>query len=373
MCKNCYNGCVEITSDQCIRYTGINIPLLGISNGDTLASVESSIITYLLSTLNGTGISPQISSSIICNTIKQYLPCINCTSFNLNDILQAIIKAICSLQEQIDDLNSSVNTIEASYTLNCLTGDVSPTAGTHAVLQSLINFTCLLSTSLEELAINLSTNYVSIANINSYIENYINENTNTNLINSKMVPFCPIPYIGSLSNFDLTGAGIGNWTKVYLCNGQNGTPDYRGRILVGTTSMGTTPFNPIVDPAISGNPTYNINSVAGANQVTLNVNQMPSHTHVANATGSASDHFHYTVKDGANATLSALNAIDKGATYGGNTSYTLAGTEGDADLGKTSTSSITITVGVTNDPIGGGQAHSNIPPVQATHYIIYIP
>ena len=35
-CSNCFNGCTEIISDQCVRYTGFNIPALGISNGDTL-------------------------------------------------------------------------------------------------------------------------------------------------------------------------------------------------------------------------------------------------------------------------------------------------------------------------------------------------
>lgn len=29
-CTNCFNGCTEITSDKCVRYTGTNIPELGI-------------------------------------------------------------------------------------------------------------------------------------------------------------------------------------------------------------------------------------------------------------------------------------------------------------------------------------------------------
>jgi len=48
-CKDCFNGCAETVSDQCVKYTGIDIPALGIENGDSLASVESALVTYLLS------------------------------------------------------------------------------------------------------------------------------------------------------------------------------------------------------------------------------------------------------------------------------------------------------------------------------------
>ena len=39
-CSNCFNGCAEITSDKCVKYTGADIPALGISYGDTLLHVE---------------------------------------------------------------------------------------------------------------------------------------------------------------------------------------------------------------------------------------------------------------------------------------------------------------------------------------------
>lgn len=46
ICSNCYNGCAEITSDQCIRYTGIDVPVLGIKTGDSLSYVEQALITF---------------------------------------------------------------------------------------------------------------------------------------------------------------------------------------------------------------------------------------------------------------------------------------------------------------------------------------
>ena len=65
-CQNCYNGCSEIIPDRCIRYTGDNIPSLGIETGDSLSKIELSLSTFLISTLNGTGIHPTIDPDIIC-------------------------------------------------------------------------------------------------------------------------------------------------------------------------------------------------------------------------------------------------------------------------------------------------------------------
>jgi hypothetical protein len=49
-CTNCFNGCSEITSDKCVKYTGADIPALGIQNGDTLEFVEQTLAQFLIST-----------------------------------------------------------------------------------------------------------------------------------------------------------------------------------------------------------------------------------------------------------------------------------------------------------------------------------
>jgi len=59
-CSNCFNGCAEIVSDRCVRYTGINIPSLGITTGDSLSNIEESLSTFLMSALDGTGIHPHL-------------------------------------------------------------------------------------------------------------------------------------------------------------------------------------------------------------------------------------------------------------------------------------------------------------------------
>ena len=94
-CTNCFNGCAETISDQCVKYTGIDVPALGISNGDNLLTVENAITNFLVPAINGTGIKPIIDPNIICNIVKLYLPpCTTCTGFTLNEILTAIVANI---------------------------------------------------------------------------------------------------------------------------------------------------------------------------------------------------------------------------------------------------------------------------------------
>ena len=70
-CSNCYNNCSEIQADKCVRYTGVDIPYLTISNGDTLLSVEQKLITFLLSALDGTGIIPEFAP--LCDLVTNNL------------------------------------------------------------------------------------------------------------------------------------------------------------------------------------------------------------------------------------------------------------------------------------------------------------
>ena len=84
ICSNCYNGCTEIVSDKCVRYTGIDVPVLGIQTGDSLSYVEQALIEFLTSTLDGTGIKLTIDPAIICNLVNQYLPdCEDLNALNL--------------------------------------------------------------------------------------------------------------------------------------------------------------------------------------------------------------------------------------------------------------------------------------------------
>lgn len=356
-CSNCFNGCAEIVSDQCVRYTGIDIPVLGIKNGDSLSFVEQALITFLTSTLDGSGIKPDISSTIICNLVKDYLP--TCGDLTVVDFLTALIKAACDLQEQVDlivadivVINNQLDVIEADYDVNCLTG-VTAGSGTHAILQATIDALCAFIVDVE-------TNYVLLADFDTLVADYLAGLPSSTLVSQKMVPYVAYEYYGSLTQFDATGKGIGDWDKIYLCNGLNGTPDRRGVVAVGAiSSVPGGPLPSATNPASSPfNPNYAFaGPIVGSNSVTLNTNQLPAHTHTATVSPATHDHtFTYAVgtQFAGSSTNPAVQTISK---TGGANSVT--------------TSSVTI--GVTNSVEGGNLAHANNQPAIAAYYIMYRP
>jgi hypothetical protein len=357
-CSNCFNGCAEIVSDKCVRYTGIDIPQFGISNGDTLSFVEDVIITYLQSALDGTGIILNIEPSVICDLVAGYLDVPE--EITALDLFTALIKATCDLQTQIDVIAAQVLDIEADYTVECLDGVVAD-SGTHDILQATITKLCEVDAALVALALDLDTNYVKLADLNDLIQAYLDSVSPTTQQSAKMVPYTVVEYYGPLSNFDAGGAGLASlgWDKIYLCNGSNGTPDKRGRVGVGAIAgVPGGALSPAVDPAIAGNPNYSLNAVAGVNIVTLTTPQIPAHTHLNTVTVTDPGHIH---------TYTTVAGVDY-----------QRGTTGTAflDFAKLANTSSTVTgigVQVTNQNSGGGQSHTNIQPVWATYYIIYLP
>jgi microcystin-dependent protein len=373
-CSNCFNGCTEIISDQCVRYTGYNIPALGISNGDTLAFVELQISTFIINLSTGNGIIPVINPSDLCPLVSGFLP--GSGTITLNNVISALIKSICALKTSVTAIESTLTTLNADYTIGCLTG-VTASSDTHAILQAAINKLCLTAADLTALQLNVSTNYVELADLNSLIQAYLNSIAPSNLYKNNMVPYIAYEYYGPITGFDVTGAGSGQFIDVYLCNGSNGTPDKRGRVAVGTTDgsmAGTIPMSSVVNPTTPGNPTYSLNSVQGLNNVTLTSNQIPSHTHTATATSTADPHSHFTAKDGANiGDLTSTSPIDTEFDGSNNFSYRLKSTSGSADKGPTSNATVNVNTSVTVTATGGGLSHSNIQPTVGAYYIMYIP
>jgi len=366
-CTNCYNGCTEIISDRCVKYTGIDIPELGIQTGDTLSSVEQSITTYLVSVLDGSGVKIDLSSIDICALVQLYLPvCSTCTDISIADIAKALIQAVCDLQEQVDALVAQFATLNADYTIGCLTG-VTASSDTHAIVQAVINKVCTLEVDLTALALDLDTNYVKIIDLDTYIAAYLASIGTSTKYYNKMIPYTVVEYYGSLTgNFDATGAGLvlGNWEKIYLCNGLNGTPDKRGVVGVGVTdgtmlggvmpaqtNPGSSPFN----------PTYTLNSIGSTvNATTLLIGQIPNHTHVATVTLTDPGHTH-TYKYTNDITTSGPAAIEDGVVT--DTSAT----------GAINSNTTGITVTVSNAAQGGSGAHSNVQVGLGCYYIMYIP
>lgn len=359
-CNNCFNGCAETTSDKCVKYTGVDIPALGIQNGDTLISVEGNITTYLLTALDGTGIVPYINPASLCALVTSYLP--GSGTITLINVIDALIKSICDLQGQVTGNTNAITVLNADYTIGCLTGVVA-SDNTHEILQATINKVCSVSSALTALALDVVTNYVAIADIDAYIQAYLDSIapiTGTDM-KDKMVPYTVVEYYGSLTVFDGTGAGTGVWDRVFLCNGQNSTPDKRGRVGVGVTDgtmLGAT-MNATVNPSTAGNPSYSLNTPMGSNTVTLtSITQIPSHTHTG--------------------TIIAGGAHTHNTQYGNNGTGTLyAESPYISDvLGGTAgltTSNGEHTHTMTNSYTGGTDSHANIQPSLGCYYIMYIP
>lgn len=363
-CSNCYNGCAEIQSDKCVRYTGIDISALEISNGDTLLSVEQKIITYLISALDGTGITPDVDT--LCNLVAD-----NLNGTSLVDILTALIAAICNLDTRVTANTGDLTTLNGDYDVDCLAA-VTDSSDTHAVVQAIIVKLCALNLSFTQLVANLPTDYVAISDLNDLIQEYLDSINSGTLISDKMIPYVVYPYFADPgANFSGDGTGLGNWAKIYLCNGLHSTPDLRGRVVVGVTDMGGVTTDVPVAPG-GANPTYELNDTEGSNSVTLSTGQLPSHTHANTATATQVAHSHFTVKDGVNdVELTNGNYIKVDSVTGAD--YTLRGTSSAADIGLTSDATPAITVTMTNASIGSSEAHSNIQPVRALNYIIFIP
>ena len=374
-CQNCYNGCTEIIPDKCTKYTGNNVPELGIENGDSLFSVQQSIFSFLLSVIDGTSIKPEINQDYICEKMSQYL---GGEELTLPNIINAILQVACDLQTQVTNVKSSVDTINTAYTLNCVSG-VTDNTNTHEVLQAVITKLCNVNTALTALSLNVSTNYVKLSELNNLIASYLAGGSGSAKMYNKMIPYTVVEYYGNLAGkFDSTGAGLGEWEKIYLCNGNNGTPDKRGRVSVGTTTgMGGGTLDSAVDPSVSGNPSYLLGTKYGSCTVSLNITQIPSHSHIATNTVIDGGHFHYlsTVsRQTSKPALSPDNYLASLNTEGLLGSYVLGGTlEALPSVGKSATTKTNISVQTSLSNVGGGLGHNNVQPSIGCYYIMYIP
>lgn len=367
-CSNCYNGCTEISTDRCIRYTGIDVPVLGIKNGDSLSFVEQALIEFLTATLDGSGIVITLPPNTLCQIVSDNLP--TCGELTASVLFEALVKSACDLQVQINTvaadvliIDNQLTALESNYDLRntCLTSvtpSVTPSSGTHDVLQATINAVC-------QLKLDVQNNYVKIDDLDALIAAFIAGGAISTKYYVRMIPYAAVPYFGALSGFDANGVGIssGPWEKIYICNGYGGlTPDMRGRVTVGTNDGvgGGGPLNSVVAP-VAPNPTISLNSNVGNFNVTLNATQMPNHTHGATATSivTPSSHSHTYIATAGN-----------GLADGSVSSHPVGPLNAN---GVTSSVTIDVATNVNISPVGGGLSHENFQPSVGCYYIMYIP
>lgn len=384
----CYNGCVQVVSDQCVRYTGLDSIPLDITSGDNLQLVIENIIDNLVPLLSGTGDKITIASAIRCAIVNGYLPTpVGTNQWTSEQLFQTLVKVVCDLQTQITAIAAAIATLNADYDIDCLDG-VTDSSDTHAVVQAIINKLCETVANLVALELDVDTNYVKLADLDALIAAYIaSQGGSSNQQYLKMVPNVAYEYYGSLTNFDGSGIGIpaNGFFKVYLCNGLNGTPDKRGRVAVGAIqNVPGAPLDPAVNPLASiNNPNYALYTTTGANAVTLITSQIPVHTHntIVTASGTVGDHTHIIMGGvgpyGGGSVPTALQVMANQTEQEGNPSYKMLPAVSQVhNSGITSASgagSVSLSVAVSNVNTGGGAAHANIQPVIAAYYIMYIP
>jgi microcystin-dependent protein len=164
----------------------------------------------------------------------------------------------------------------------------------------------------------------------------LNENWDSVDTELKAVADHKVPSGGIIMWSGAIGAIPSGW---YLCDGDNGTPNLKDRFIVG-----------------AGN-NYAVGATGGADSVTLDGTQIPSHTHTFSGTTSTDgDHSHgYTYYQGPY----------NGECCGG---YTVANYP---QSGTTSTAgNHNHTFSGTTAATGGGSAHENRPPYYALAYIM---
>lgn len=367
-CQNCFNGCTETTSDQCVKYTGIDIPTLGISTGDPLSVIEQSLTTFLVSALNGTGIKIDLSSIDVCTVVQQYLP--TCGEMSIADISKALIQASCDIQEQVDAIVATLAVLNADYTIGCLPG-VTASSDTHAVVQAAITKLCSVDVNVTSILDQLPLFVTKSELCDRIVE--CSTNNAIALASTKMIPYGIIPYYGPISGyptvsdgFSSTGAGYGYWLNVYYCNGQNPqVPDLRGRVPVGSTDMygSNWPADGTTQPGINGNPYYDYTIAKGSNTTTLSLAQIPAHNHTGSTATtiiSPSSHNHTFATQN-------ISTGSVGNNVQGTDQTTAGGTKTTSDVTISATTTLTIL------PQGQNEAHSNVQPGLAVYYLIYIP
>lgn len=348
-CKDCLINCDTIVSDQCVQYTGPEIPLLGLCPGDPLSKVEANIIEELLGLLDGSGIEPA-NVTIGCSFLQEILAG---ASPNLNNLLQMLITASCTLKDLVDTINEQIE--NGVFNTSCLTGlPANPTRDD--ILQAAVNMICSIKTTVDA----FPTTYVKNSDLTTLVTqilNNINGGGGTVVQNSnKMIPYAAMAYFGPLSNFDGAGIGIASlgFEKIYICNGTNGTPDLRGRVIVGAIRSvpGGGSLDAAVDPAVNANnPNWGLGDKAGTNFVTLSIPEMPTHTH---------------------------GVTDPGHTHNSRYRQNMAPQSGSstqcwAGLNDQFVATTNSTTGITLQSTGGGQPHNNIQPTIAAWYIMFIP
>jgi len=362
MCTNCFDNCNKgITLDTCVRYTGADNSDLGISTGDSLYFVLTTLITTLSDEANPT-------YTAACTFLSDILG--STGTVTQHQMVEALQDAVCSLKTDVTALQCEVDA-PISFDTDCL--NVSSDATLAEILQAAFTKICANSTAITT----ISGDYVKASELCSLVTQCISGSASTQEY-TKMPKYVALPYHGPTSVFDSNGKGISSagYDKVYMCLGQtvNGftLPDYRGRSPIGVNSgIPVSGMDSNVNPALLPNAGYAITNKQKIGNFTdvLASTQIPTHTHTVNDAG----HFHATVVQNSGDNEGSLNgssSINQSKDNGQSNGYILSGNPNQPSVGRTNTKTTGISI---NPSAGGGQAHNTTHPSVGAIFIIYIP
>lgn len=348
-CNNCPD-CDPLITDKCLVYTGPDIEDLGICKGMNLFEVEAIILAKLQESEDISLIKYETLTTT-CAFIVSLLVGKPSQPFTLQQFAEVVFDGFCKLDAKIQTITPETT----SFNTSCLTGDVSTR---DKIIQALITKVCTLTTKVTDLETTSVKQGDLCSQVKACIESVVPVQSSD--FNTRMVPYAPIPYVGSLSNFDNTGKGLvaAGFDKVYLMNGLNGTQDWRGRSPIGAIrNVPGATLDSTVDPNVSGNASYNYNvgSKYGTSSETLTSSQIPTHSHTVNDPG----HKHTFSTKG-----DRLLDIATGA-YIVESNPDRTGTF-DANMQLAQTN-------ITINSAGGSLAHNNLHPTVACLYIVHFP
>lgn len=355
-CIDCLQNCGgRSTSDQCTEYTGPDIPLLGICTGDQLSSVEADIINALLTALDGSGITPASVTVANCAWLQNQLIGENPTLANL---LQLLINGECSLYAMIQTINNTIAGGNASFTTTCLSG-LPDNATANQVLQALLTDYCIVKATVTA----IPDTYVALTDLTLQVTQILTSlgllGGSTSVQYAQYIPIgVAYPYFGSLANFNNVGVGLASvgFLGLFLCNGANGTPDIRGRGIVGAVrNVPGGALDSAVDPTQTFNPNtnYALLDKFGENYHTLITAELPSHSHGVTDTG----HIHTSL-------------IPEDQKAGGVSGYNVLSSAPPTRTGTYSQPTNSATTGISIQSTGGASFHYNVQPSIAAYWVI---
>lgn len=359
------NNCEDPEFDSCTFYTGPDIDVLCIKNGDSMKDVTKSITDAILLISTGEGIVLDLILS--SGILKDYL---YNKEYTAENVIQALIQFSENLETKIEALEDVVYA-PISVNAPCLTLPTIPSKDD--ILKATAEKVCSLNTAVT----NITSDYVKASDIctivTSCIENSVSESDSSATIvqeYTKMPKYCPIAYTGPMSVFDSTGKGIEaqGYKNIYVCNGNNGTDDLRGRSLIGANVNVSGPtLDAAVDPSVAANAGYSIAVKTKKGSFTHSLQSLENgpHGHTINDPG----HSHYIAANGSSTPLTSGNTMLYFKEGLNNNSYQIHGTSSPASMGKSSTAN----TGISLASSGNGNPHNNTHPSFGVNYIIYLP